>query len=161
MPLWFGVPIGNRFLDDFIDHDSVFRVHADPGAVISRLTESTVKGSIVNIQYTRIGHEKLVGSNSLIRQFTHLTKPGIRHIGNDHVEGIIDESLAVGLFMPGIESFEGRLSFGLNREIDHTGGSSKSCCTRARLKIIGTHRPAERHIKMRVGIDSPGNHQAV
>ena len=136
-------------------------MHADPSAVISRLTESTVKGSIVNIQNTRIGHEEFVGSDSLIRQFTHLTKPGIRHIGNDHVEGIIDESLAVSLFTPGIESFEGRLSFGLNREIDHTGGSSESCCTRARLKIVGTHGPAERHIKMRVGIDSPGNHQAV
>ena len=161
MPFWFSVPIRNRFLDDFIDHDSVFRVHTDPGTVISRLTEGTVKGSIINIQNTRIGHEEFVGSDSLIRQFTHLSQPGIRHIGNDHVEGIINESLAVGFFMPGIESFEGRLSFSLNREIDHTGGSSESCCTRARLKIIGTHGPAKRHIKMRVGIDSPGNHQAV
>ena len=60
MPFRFGVAVSNCFLDDFINHDPVFRMHADPCSIFSGLPEGTVEGSIIHIQHSGVGHEELV-----------------------------------------------------------------------------------------------------
>ena len=91
MVLGLGVPVCERFFDDFINDDSVFRVHANACPVIPRLTERPVKRSVVYLEYTWISPKELVGNNTFVCQLLHFGKSRLRHIRDIHMEGIVDQ----------------------------------------------------------------------
>ncbi len=57
MVFGFGMAFRQRRLDQFVDDDAVFRMHADQGAVLARLAHGPKDGAVVRQQDAGIGHE--------------------------------------------------------------------------------------------------------
>ena len=114
---------------------------------------------VVRQQHARIGHEHLVAGDALVRQPAHFRHALFGHVGDDHVEGIVDGGPALGLGVPVVERGDGRRAAGLNGEIDNAGGAAEGRGAGAGLERVRRLGAAERHLHMRVRIDAAWNHQ--
>src|SRR6516164_3226016 len=75
------------------------------------------------------------------------------------MKGVVDHSLACGLFHPIVECFPQGLALVLGCEV-YEGCCATECCRdRAGLKIVGAGCAAEGHIEMRVHVDSARHHE--
>ena len=133
----------------------------DAGSVFTCLPERAIERAVVDVEHAGIGHEQLVGGDTLVSELAHLGQALVWHVGDDHVERVIDGGLAVGLGVPRVEALDGALALGLNREVDDARGAAPRCRPGAGLEVIGRDGAPEGHIEVRMGVDAAGNDQAV
>ena len=74
MVLGLSMTISQCLLDDLINHDTIFSMHADASPVLTRLPESAIKRAVVYIEHTGVSHKQLVGCHAFVCQFLHLWK---------------------------------------------------------------------------------------
>jgi hypothetical protein len=153
-----GVALGERFLDEHVDHAAVLGVHADGAAVLPRAAHGAEDARIVEHEHAGVGHEQLERGHPLLDHCVHLDLDLLRQLGDDHVEAVVDGRLALGLLHPRFPRVMERLSFVLNREVDDGGGAAESGGDGAGFEIVGGGGAAERHVHVRVHVDAAWEH---
>src|SRR5260370_27272868 len=91
----------------------------------------------------------------------HFLQLCVGQVRDDAVKRVVNHSLAISLFHPGVESLMERLAFILNSEVDQGGCSAMCCCHGARFEVIRTLCSTERHVQMCMHIDTAGHHITV
>ena len=151
--------LGHCQLDDLVDDDPVLGVHADQGAVLAGLAHGAEQRAVVDVEQARVGHEHLVGGHALVGQPPHLPQPVVLHVGDDHVEAVVDARLAGRLLVPGLEPLKRRLALGLDREVDDRRRTAEGGRPGAGLEVVGARRAAEGHVHVGVGVDAARHDQ--
>ena len=154
-----GLALGQRALDDHVDHAAVFGMHADQRAVLGGLRERFEDGGVIHHQDARIGHEQLEAGHAFAHHVVHVFEAGFAQIGDDHVQAVVDGGAAFGLLPPGVERVAHARAAGLDGEIDQRGGAAEGRGARAGFEIVARSGAAEGHVEMRVGVDAAGQQQ--
>ena len=128
---------GQGFLHDDIDDAAVFGVHADEGAVLSRLAERFKYSGVVNHEDAGVSHEEFEAGHAFADQGIHVFETGFTKISDDHMQAVIDGRFLIGLFPPDIQGIAHLGAFGLNGEIDKSGGATKGGRFGAGFEIVG------------------------
>ncbi len=152
---------GQRLLDDHVN-----RLRRSPRACRSRplcfaawrMALKIVR--VINHEDARVGHEELEAGDAFADELAHLLELRGAEIGDDAVEGVVNDGLVVGFLHPGVESLAERLPFVLDGEVDKRGGAAESRRDGAGLEIIGAGGAAEGHVEMGVDINAAGDQQA-
>ena len=153
------VSLGERNLDELVDHDAVLGVHADESPLLSRLAHGPEDGGVVREQHAGIRHEQLVAGHPFVGEAAHLRHPLAGQVRDDHVERVVDGGVAVRLGVPRVEALEGGLAAGLDREVDDARRAAESGGAGAGLEGVGRLRAPERHLHVGVGIDPAGDYE--
>jgi hypothetical protein len=153
------VLLRQRDLHQLIDHDAVLGMHADERAVLAGLAHGAKDRAVVGQQRARIGHEQLVTGDARIGEAAHLGDALLRHVGDDHVKGVVDRGLALGLAMPVVQRLERGPAARLDRKVDDACGAAIRGRARAGLERIRRSRAAKRQLKVRMRIDPARDHQ--
>lgn len=149
-----GTALGERLLDQDVDGDAVLRVHHDQSAVAGGPLHGAQDLAVVAVEDAGVGHEQLEGGDPFGDEVVHLLERGGVHVGEDHVEGVVDGAVAVGLGVPGVEPFAQGAAHALDREVDDGGGAAPGGGPGAGLEGVGGVRPAERHLHVGVPVDA-------
>jgi hypothetical protein len=130
-------------LDQHVDGDAVLGVHHDRAAVARRALHGPQDLAVVAVEDARVGHEELERGDALVDQQVHLLERGVGDVGEDHVEGVVDGTVARGLPLPGVEPLAQRAALRLHREVDDRGGAAPGGGPAAGLEGVGGEGPAE------------------
>src|SRR6266540_4482351 len=95
-----------RMLDDFIDHDPIFRVHAYQSATFTRSGHSTKDCRIVNQEDAGIGHEHLEARHAFIHRGVQLLNLAVFQFGCDQMKAIVDGCFAFSFLMPVVDPLD-------------------------------------------------------
>lgn len=149
-----GVPGGEGLFDQDVDGDAVLGVHHDQPAVAGSLLHGAQDLAVVAVEDPRIRHEQLEGGDAFGDEAVHLLERGRVHVCEDHVEGVVDGAVAVGLGVPGVEPFAQGLAHALDGEVDDGGRAAPGGGAGAGLEGVGGVRSAERHLHVGVPVDA-------
>ena len=131
-----GVALRESLLHEDIDGDAVLGVHADEPPDFAGALHGAEDLPIVDQEDPGIGHEHLEGRDSLVDDLPHLRDGVVVHVGQDHVECIVDGRFALGLRVPGIEAFAQRVSLRLDGKVDDARCPSVRRGTRPRFEVV-------------------------
>src|SRR6266568_3436183 len=120
---------GERLLDDHVDGAAVFRVHADEAIVLRGLAHGLEDGGVIEHENAGIGHEELEAGDAFANELAHFFELRGAEIGDDAVEGVVDER----------------------------GGASEGCGDGASLEVVGAGGAAKGHVEVRVHVDAAGD----
>ncbi|MNS61084.1 hypothetical protein D3C72_941010 [compost metagenome] len=154
-----GLALFQGALDDLVDDDAVLGMHADHGAVLAGFAHGAVDRRVIRVEHAGVGHEELVAGDALVGEAAHLVEALVGHVGDDHVEGVVDGGLALGLGVPGVQALEGGAALGLHGEVHHRGGAAEGRGAGAGLEVVGAVGAAEGHVEVGVGVDASRNDQ--
>lgn len=149
-----GVPGGEGLFDQDVDRDAVLGVHHDQPAVAGGLLHGSQDLAVVAVEDSRIRHEQLEGRHAFGDEAVHLLERGRVDVREDHVEGVVDGAVAVGLGVPGVEPFAQGLAHALDGEVDDGGRAAPGGGAGAGLEGVGGVRSAERHLHVGVAVDA-------
>lgn len=152
-----GAARGQRLLDEDVDRDAVLGMHHDQPAVAGGPLHGPQNLTVVAVEDAGVGHEQLEGGDALRDQQVHLPQRGLVHVGEDHVEGVVDRAVAVGLRVPGVEPLTDRAPHGLDGEVDDRGGAAPGGRPGPGLEGVGGVGAAERHLHVRMRVDAAGD----
>lgn len=147
-------PHGERLLDEDVDGDTVLGVHHDQAAVGLGPLHGAEDLPVVAVEDAGVGHEELERGDALRDQQVHLLERRLVHVGEDHVERVVDGAVAVRLGVPGVESFAQGAPHGLDGEVDDRGGAAPGRGAGAGLEGVRRVGAAERHLHVRVRVDT-------
>lgn len=99
-----GLAARQRLFHEDVDRDAVLRVHHDQAAVLGGALHGAQDLAVVAVEDAGVGHELLEGGDALLDQQVHLLERLLVDVGDDHVEGVVDGAVAVGLGVPGVEA---------------------------------------------------------
>ena len=153
------LPSARGLLDDHVNHRPVLGMHADQRAILRGLPHRLENRGIIDHQDVGIGHEQLEAGHTLAHHVVHVFEPRVAKVGHDHVQAVVDASLAVGFFPPRIERRAHLGPTRLNGEVHNRCRPANRSRARARLKIIRGVGPAKRHVEMRMRVDPARQHQ--
>ena len=159
VPVRLGVSFRQRLLDEHVDHIAVLGVHHHERARLGRDLHRPEERLVVDHQCALVGHEELVGGDALVGQGGELLeRAALPEIGDRHVVSHVDHLLAVRLRAPVVDRVgEGR-AVRLDDEVDVARRAAEGSRGLPRLDVVDRYCPAERHVEMRVGIDTAGKH---
>ena len=143
-----------RLLNDHVDRAAIFRVHADQAGVLGGLAHGAENSGVVEHEDAGIGHEEFEAGDAFAYQFAHLFELRGAEVGDDAVEGVVDDGFVVRLLHPGVKGLAESLPFVLDREIDQRGRAAEGRGNRAGLEIVGAGGAAEGHVQMGVNVDA-------
>lgn len=149
-----GLSARQRLFHEDVDRDAVLGVHHDQAAVLGGALHGAQDLAVVAVEDAGVGHELLEGGDSLLDQQVHLLERLLVDVGDDHVEGVVDGALAVGLGVPGVEALAQRVADALHREVDDGGGAAPGRGPGARLEGVRGEGAAERQLHVGVGVDA-------
>ncbi len=150
-----GLSPGGSLLAEHVDGDAVLGVHADHGAVLGGDLHGPEDLGVVAVEDARVGHEQLEAGDSLGDEAVHLLEGSVVDVAQDHVEGVVDGALALGLGEPGVEALTHVLADPLDGEVDDRRGAAPRCRPRADLEGVGRERAPERQFHVGVAVDAP------
>ncbi len=154
-----GLSLSQCLLHNHVNHRPVLGVHADERAVLRRLAQRFEDGAVIDHEHVGIGHEQLEAGHTLAHHLVHVFETGVRQVGHNHVQPIVDAGLALGLLPPGVERRAHLRPARLDGEVHNRGRSADGRCPRARLKIVRRRSPAEGHVEMRMRVDPARQHK--
>ena len=131
-----GLAAGCGLFGQHVDSDAVLGVHGDQGAVVGRLLHSPEDLAVVAVEDARVGHEELEACDALAHQGVHLLECRFVDAAQDHVKGVVDGTLALGLRLPCLEAVPDVLSGFLHGEVDDGGRASPGGGPGADLKGV-------------------------
>ena len=153
-----GLAPGRRLLGQHVDGDAVLGVHGDQGAVVGGLLHGPQDLAVVAVEEARVGHEQLEAGDPLVDQRVHLLQRRLVDASHDHVEGVVDGALPLGLGMPCLEAVPDVLAGLLDGEVDDGRRATPGRCTGTDLEGVRGEGPAEGQLHVGVAVDSAGNH---
>src|SRR5579862_7409743 len=151
--------LGESLLDDYVNRAAVFRVHADQAAVLRRSLQSFEDAAVVEHEHTGIRHEKFEAGDAFMHEIVHLRKLSTRYVGDDAVKRVVADSFIRSFVHPCFERLSQRLAFVLDREVDERGRASEGRSACASFEVVSAHRATERHVEMRMNVNSSGEHE--
>src|SRR5690606_9947492 len=136
-----------------VDGDAVLGVHHDQAAVVGGALHGAQDLPVVAVEDARVGHELLEAGDPFVHQEIHLLERVVVHVGDDHVEAVVDGAVALGLGVPGVEALAQGAADALHREVDDGGGAAPGGGPGAGPEGVGGAGAAERqlHVGVRVG----------
>ena len=158
------VVIGRRLapaqvvLDDLVDHDAVLAVHHDHRTEAAALLHGPEDLGIGRVEDAGVGGEQLEAGDPLPVHDVHLLQRRVVHVGDDHVEPVIDGAVAACLLVPRLEAGGQGGTLLLDGEVEDRGGATPGRCGGAGLERVRRERAAERHLHVRVHVDATGDH---
>lgn len=152
-----GLAAGQGLFDEDVDGDAVLGVHHDQPAVSGGPLHGAQDLPVVAVEDARVGHEQLEGGDPLPHQVVHLLQGPLVDVREDHVEGVVDGAVAVGLLVPGVESLAQGLAPALHREVDDGGGAAPGGGPGAGLEGVGGGGTAEGQLHVGVRVDPAGD----
>ena len=108
----------------------------------------------------RVGGEQLEVGHALGDERVHLGQGRVVDVAHDHVEAVVDDGVALGLGVPGVEALAQRLAARLDREVDDRRRPAERRRARPGLERVLGERPAERQLHVGVDVDRAGDHVA-
>src|SRR5207248_9675453 len=150
-----GVSARECLADEDVDRVPVLGVHHHERSTRRGDLHRTEERLVVDLEDVLVGHEELVRRDSLLGQRRQLLEPlSVGDVGDGDVEPVVDDRLAVRLRMPGPERLCECLALALDAEVDVTGGAAARRRALSRLEVVDRDRAAERHVEMRVRVDT-------
>src|SRR3972149_1632377 len=116
-----GLAGGEGLSRHHVDGEAVLGVHHDQPAVGRGLLHRPEDGPVIGEEDAGVGGEQLEAGDPLVDQGVHLGQHVVADVADDHVEGVVDAGVAIGLGMPGVEPVAERLATRLDREVDDRG----------------------------------------
>ena len=154
-----GVARCKRLLHEHVDHVAVLGVHHHERARLRRDLHRAEERLVVDHQRALVGHEELVRRDPLVGQRRELLeRAAVLQVGDRHVVAHVDHLLAFGLRAPLVDRVAERRALRLDDEVDVAGRPAERGGRLARLDVVDRHRPAERHVEMRVRVDAARQH---
>ena len=154
------LPGGERLLDEDVDRVAVLGVHHHERARLRRDLHRPEQRLVVDHQRALVGHEQLVRGDPLVRERRQLLERAtLAQIGDRDVEAVVDDRLPVALGVPGGERVGERLTRALDAEVDVARRAAERGRGLSGRDVVDRHRPAERHVEMRVRIDGTREHE--
>ena len=91
----------------------------------------------------------------LVRQCGQLVERAavLAQVGDDDVEAVVDDRLAVALGVPGRECLAEGLSFRLDAEVDMCRRAAEGCGDVPVVEVVDGRLASPRHLEMRVRVD--------
>ena len=105
------------------------------------------------IEDAGIGGEELEGRHALVDEVVHLGQHVVADVADDHVEGVVDAGLAVGLLVPRVEPLAERSAARLDGEVDDRGRAAERGGARPGLERVLREGAAERQLHVGVDVD--------
>ena len=143
-----------------VDGQAVLGVHHDQPAVAGRLLHGPQDLAVVRQHHARVGHEQLEAGDALIDQQVHFLESVVVDAAENHVESVVDGTVAFGLGHPGVEALTHVLAGGLHSEIDNGGGTAPRRGPGSCLECVGGEGAAEGQLHVGVHIHPARHHQA-
>ena len=150
--------LGQCALHDNVDRPAVFRVHTNHSAEVRGSRHSAKDRRIVEHEHARVRHEQLESGHAFMDERLHFLQLRVRQIRDDAMKRVVNHSLAIGLFHPGIECLMKSLAFVLNCEVDQRCRTTMRRRYRPRFEVVRALRSTERHIQMCMHIDTARHH---
>ena len=160
MPLRLGLALGQRLLDQHVDHVAVLGVDHHQRAGLGRDLHDSKQRLVVDHDRALVGHEQLVAGDALVGGLGHVLElAAVVQVGDREVEADVDHRrAALDLLVPGGERVGNRLARSLEAEVDQRGDAAERRRCRARGEVVAGDRPAERHLHVRVRVDRARDH---
>ena len=155
--------LGDHLRDHDINGAAVLCMNQAQPVELSRLLHHAEHQLVIDHQHIRIGHEELEAGDAELHHLFHLRQRlraafavQVRH---RHVQGEIHAGLLVRLLQPDIERLFQRAPLVLQGKVDHRRGSAHSRSLRSGRVIVRRGCSTERHIQMRMNVNSTRHHQ--
>ena len=103
---------------DDVDGHAVLGVHHDQPAVLRGLLHRAEDRAVVAVEDARVGGEELEVGHALVDEGVHLGERVVVDVAHDHVEAVVDDGVALGLRVPGVEALAQALAAPLDGEVD-------------------------------------------
>src|SRR5690606_6889344 len=145
---------GQGLLHQDVDGDAVRGVHPAPPAVVGGALHGAQDLPVVAVEDARVGHELLEAGDPFVHQEIHLLERVVVHVGDDHVEAVVDGAVALGLGVPGVEALAQGAADALHREVDDGGGAAPGGGPGTGLEGVGGEGAAERQLHVGVRVDA-------
>ena len=129
-------PFLESALDDLVDDDSVFGVHADQTATLTGGRHRAKDRGIVNQKHARIRHEHLEARHAFVHGGVEFFDLFVFELGSDQVKAVIDRRFPFGFLVPVVDAFDQRLAFVLHGEVDDAGRATMRGRDRAGAKVV-------------------------
>lgn len=152
-----GLAAGEGLLDEDVDRDAVLGVHHDQAAVLGGALHGAQDLSVVGVEDAGVRHELLEGGHPLLHQQVHLLERLLVHVGDDHVEAVVDGAVALGLGVPGVQALAQGVPDALDGEVDDGGRAAPGGGAGAGLEGVGGVGAAEGHLHVGVPVDAARN----
>ena len=152
--------LGQVALDQDVDGPAVLGVHHDQPAVLRGAAQGSEYRRVVEHEDAGVGHEQLEGRNALFDQCVHLLENRVVDLANDHVEAVVDMSLALGLGVPLIEALAKRLAVALDREVDDRRSPAPGRGRRPRGEVVRGEGAPEGQFHVGMDVHRAGHHVA-
>lgn len=149
-----GLAAGQGLFDEDVDGDAVLGVHHDQPAVGGAALHGAQDLPVVAVEDARVGHEQLEGRDALPHQEVHLLEGALVDVREDHVEGVVDGALAVGLVVPGVEALAQGVAHALDGEVDDRCGAAPGGGPGSGLERVRGRGAAERELHVGVRVDA-------
>ena len=144
-----------RLGDQHVDRNPVLGVHHHQRTRFRCVLHRPQNLAVVGVEDTRVGHEHLeAGDAFVLDEVRHCLKRFLVHVTNNLVEGVVDVAFASGFHVSRREGLAYVEPDRLGREVDDRGHASPGRSLRARIEVVGGHRPTERQRHMDMGIDA-------
>ena len=156
-----GLAPGGGLGGDDVDGDAVLGVHHDEPAVVVGLLHGPQDLAVVAVEHARVGHEQLEAGDAVVDERVHLLQRPFVDATEDHVEGVVDGALPLGLGEPGVEAFPHVLPLALHGEVDDGGGAAVGRRTGAGFERVRGVGPPEGQLHVRMDVHAAGHHVAV
>ncbi len=149
-----GLAPGEGLLHEDVDGDAVLGVHHDQPAVLGGALHGPQDLAVVGVEDPGVGHELLEGGHPLLHQQVHLLERLLVDVGDDHVEGVVDRAVPLGLGVPGVQAGAQGVADALDGEVDDGGRAAPGGGPGAGLEGVGGVGAAEGHLHVGVAVDS-------
>jgi len=130
-------------LNEYVDDDAIFCVHANESARLPGGSHRLENGSIINKKNSRVRHEQLEAGNALGDKALQFRQAMIGQVGNDQMKAVIDTRFTLGFREPGIEGLIQGLAMILHSEVDDRRGTTERGCASTCFEIIRRRCAAE------------------
>ena len=135
----------------------VFRVQANQRPDVCRPDHGFKDRVVVHHHGAAVSHEHLEAGDALPDHLVHLGQAVIWQILDDHVEAVVDRSLASGLLVPYLQGLGQRLAPLLHDKVHDAGGPSHRRRDGAGAEVVGRDGAAEGKVQVRMRIDPTRN----
>ena len=132
----------------------VFCVQANQRPVVRCLHHGFEDRVVFHHHGAAVGHEHLEAGDTLPDHLVHLGQTVVRQVLDDHVEAIVDGSLAFGLLVPYLQRLGQSLASLLHDKVDNAGGAPHRRGDGAGAEVVGGDGAAKGKVQVRMRINT-------
>ena len=143
---------------DHVDDRAVLGVHEDEAAVLLGLLHRPEDVVVGAEEDAGVGGEELEVRDALGDELVHLGQARVVDVAHDHVEGVVEDRVALGLRHPDVEALAQGVPLRLDREVDDRRRPAVGGGLRPALEGVLGERAAEGQLEVGVAVDPARDH---